>query len=98
MACERKLNFIMVDASHLEDATKESSPVDFEKAWDVVRTVDGILVPGGFGTRGTEGMIAATKLARENKIPFLGVCLGMQIAVIEYARNALVEGFKLRGT
>lgn len=98
MACERKLNFIMVDASHLEDVTKESSPVDFEKAWDVVRTVDGILVPGGFGTRGTEGMIAATKLARENKIPFLGVCLGMQIAVIEYARNALVEGFKLRGT
>jgi CTP synthase len=49
--------------------------------------VDGILVPGGFGTRGTEGKIYAVKTARENNIPYLGICLGMQIAVIEYARN-----------
>ena len=48
---------------------------------------DGILVPGGFGTRGTEGKIYAVKTARENNIPYLGICLGMQIAVIEYARN-----------
>ena len=50
---------------------------------------DGILVPGGFGTRGTEGKIRAIKYARENNIPFLGICLGMQLAVIEYARNVL---------
>ena len=49
--------------------------------------MDGILVPGGFGERGTEGKIAAIRYARENKIPFLGICLGMQLAVIEFARN-----------
>lgn len=47
----------------------------------------GILVPGGFGARGTEGMVAAAKWARTKAIPYLGICLGMQIAVIEYARN-----------
>jgi len=50
-------------------------------------TLDGILIPGGFGDRGTDGKIAAAKFARENKIPYFGLCLGMQIAVIEYARN-----------
>jgi CTP synthase (UTP-ammonia lyase) len=47
----------------------------------------GIIVPGGFGQRGTEGMIAAVKWAREQKVPFLGICLGFQVAVIEWARN-----------
>ena len=51
--------------------------------------IDGILVPGGFGSRGVEGKIAAIKYAREHKIPFLGICLGMQCAVIEYARDVL---------
>ncbi len=51
--------------------------------------MDGIIVPGGFGNRGTEGMILAVKYARERNIPYLGLCLGMQIAVIEYARNVL---------
>lgn len=50
-------------------------------------TLDGILIPGGFGDRGTEGKIAAARFARENNIPYFGLCLGMQIAVIEYARN-----------
>lgn len=55
--------------------------------------VDGIVVPGGFGTRGTEGMIAAARYARENRIPYLGLCLGMHIAVIEFARNVVgLEG------
>ena len=49
--------------------------------------LDGILIPGGFGSRGTEGMILAAKYAREHRLPYLGICLGMQIAVIEYARN-----------
>jgi CTP synthase len=54
--------------------------------------LDAILVPGGFGKRGTEGKIAAIKHARENKIPYLGICLGMQLAVIEFARH--VAGLK----
>ena len=53
------------------------------------KTIDGILVPGGFGSRGVEGKIAAIKYAREKKIPFLGICLGMQCTVIEYARDVL---------
>lgn len=54
-----------------------------------LKDVDGILVPGGFGSRGVEGKIAAIKYAREHKIPFLGICLGMQCTVIEYARDVL---------
>lgn len=50
---------------------------------------DGVLVPGGFGDRGVPGKILAAKYARENRIPFLGICLGMQIAVIEFARSVL---------
>jgi CTP synthase len=55
---------------------------------DALRKMDAILVPGGFGKRGTEGKIAAIRYAREHKIPYLGICLGMQLAVIEFARNA----------
>lgn len=50
---------------------------------------DGILVPGGFGHRGVEGKILAAKYARENRVPYLGICLGMQLAVIEFARTVL---------
>jgi len=60
---------------------------------DVLKSMDAILVPGGFGRRGTEGKISAIRYARENKVPYLGICLGMQLAVIEYARNvAGLEG------
>lgn len=58
-----------------------------EEDHSLIDGADAILVPGGFGTRGTEGKIYAVKTARENNIPYLGICLGMQIAVIEYARN-----------
>ena len=58
-----------------------------ENVGEVLGTADGILVPGGFGERGIEGMILACRYARENDIPFFGICLGMQIAVIEYARS-----------
>ena len=54
---------------------------------DELKKVDAILIPGGFGVRGTEGKIKAIQFARENKIPFLGICLGMQLAVVEFARN-----------
>ncbi len=59
---------------------------------DVLKTMDAILVPGGFGKRGTEGKITAIQFARENKVPYLGICLGMQLAVIEFARH--VAGLK----
>lgn len=56
---------------------------------DILGKCDGILVPGGFGNRGIEGKITAIKFARENDIPFLGICLGMQMAVVEFARNVI---------
>jgi CTP synthase len=61
--------------------------VDFEKAKEALADVDGIVVPGGFGIRGIEGKINVVQIAREMNIPFLGLCLGMQCAVIEFARN-----------
>ncbi|WP_129599257.1 CTP synthase [Anaerophilus nitritogenes] len=71
---------------HSEELTKEN-------AKEYLKDVDGILVPGGFGDRGVEGKIEATRYARENKIPFFGICLGMQLAVVEFARNvAGLEG------
>ena len=64
-----------------------------EHGTDILEGVDAVLVPGGFGQRGIEGKISAARLARENKVPYLGICLGMQVAVIEYARNvAGLEG------
>ncbi|MEM7826420.1 MAG: gamma-glutamyl-gamma-aminobutyrate hydrolase family protein, partial [Candidatus Aenigmatarchaeota archaeon] len=54
---------------------------------EILKSVDGVIVPGGFGKTGIEGKIAAIKYVRENKIPFLGLCLGLQLAVIEFARN-----------
>jgi CTP synthase len=76
---DSKVNIIWVNATEVDKATVA----------DVLKGVDGILVPGGFGDRGVEGKIEAIKWARENKIPFLGICLGMQCAVIEFARNVL---------
>lgn len=57
------------------------------KGTELLEGLDAILVPGGFGNRGVEGKILTAKYARENKIPYLGICLGMQVALIEYARN-----------
>ena len=87
MACSRKLVRITVNAEHLEEATLISSPKDFYKAWGQIYAADGILVPGGFGERGCEGMISAIKTCREKDIPFLGICLGLQLATVEFARN-----------
>ncbi len=66
-----------------------SELVDETNYEEILKDSDGILVPGGFGDRGIEGKILAAKYARENKIPFLGICLGMQMAVVEFARNVL---------
>ena len=67
----------------------DSEELSEENVGAVLGGADGILVPGGFGDRGIEGMILAARYARENDVPYLGICLGMQIAVIEFARNVL---------
>jgi CTP synthase len=66
-----------------------SSDLEKDKGWDVLSSVDGIVVPGGFGERGIEGKILAANWAREKKVPYLGLCLGMQVMCIEFARMAL---------
>lgn len=70
----------------------DSEEITEENAKEKLGGLDGIIIPGGFGNRGIEGMITSAKYARENKIPYFGICLGMQIMVIEYARN--VAGIK----
>ena len=67
----------------------DSETVNDENVSEVLGACDGIIVPGGFGNRGIEGKISTAKYCRENNIPYLGICLGMQIAVIEYARHVL---------
>ena len=73
---------IEVDKVQAEDITEDNIA-------EIMKDSDGLIVPGGFGTRGLEGMITAIKYARENDIPFLGICLGMQMASVEFARNVL---------
>jgi CTP synthase len=65
----------------------EAEKIEQEGADTLLKQADGILIPGGFGDRGSEGKIAAIRYARENRIPFFGICLGMQMAVVEFARN-----------
>ena len=72
---------------HVEIRWVDSETVTDENAAEVLGGCDGILVPGGFGSRGVEGKISAIRYAREHKVPFLGICLGMQMAVVEFARD-----------
>ncbi|NLW30485.1 MAG: CTP synthase [Fibrobacter sp.] len=74
-----RVNIISISAEEIEKSGAET----------VLKNIGAILVPGGFGSRGTEGKIAAIQFARENDVPFLGICLGMHMAVIEFARNVL---------
>jgi len=82
IATRQRLKIEWIDASDLEGDCSD-------QAWERLRNCSGIVVPGGFGGRGFEGKVAAIKYARESKTPFLGICLGMQAAVIEYCRNVL---------
>ncbi|MFM8875279.1 MAG: CTP synthase [Anaerolineae bacterium] len=66
-----------------------SADLEKDKGWEVVKEADAILVPGGFGSRGVEGKILAARYARENNVPYLGLCLGMQVMCIEFARDVL---------
>ncbi|GAA5809077.1 CTP synthase ura7 [Mucor flavus] len=85
--CKRRIEINWIEATDLENDTLNTDPLKFHESWKALCASDGVIVPGGFGNRGIEGMIVAAKWARENKIPYLGICLGMQIAVIEFARN-----------
>ena len=75
--------------THIRIHWIDSEQITAENVDETLADLDGILVPGGFGSRGIDGMILAAKYAREKEIPYFGICLGMQIAVIEYARNVL---------
>lgn len=74
-----KLNIVFIESTNIEDGKIEVA--------DALKNIDGIVVPGGFGIRGVEGKITVAKYAREHNIPYLGLCFGLQIAVIEFARN-----------
>ena len=79
ISCKAKVDITWVDSEELNEKNLDQ----------VLHKVDGILVPGGFGNRGTEGMILAAQYARVHKIPYLGICLGMQMAIVEFARHVL---------
>ena len=83
--CSFKLNR-PVEVKWIETTEIEKNPKTLEKA---LKGIDGIIIPGGFGTRGVEGKILVAKYCRENNLPYLGLCLGFQIALIEFARNVL---------
>ena len=89
LACNRKLVLVKIDSESLEDETKKTNPINYHHAWKQLCSCQGVLIPGGFGTRGIEGKVAAAHWARINQIPVLGICLGLQCAVIEFARNVL---------
>ena len=84
-AVNRKLVIDWIEASNLDN--------NGHSDWEVLKSADGILVPGGFGDRGIEGKILAANYARVNNVPYLGICLGLQVATIEFCRNVLgMEG------
>jgi len=85
----RKLQINWIEAENLDEKVKRDDVEKYNEAWKLLKESDGILVPGGFGIRGIEGKIKAAEYARLNKIPYLGVCLGLQIATIEFCRNVL---------
>ena len=86
----KSLNDALLHAGIQNNVHVQIKKIDAETFTDAdVADVNGILVPGGFGTRGVEGKISAARYARENSMPYMGICLGMQVAVIEFARNVL---------
>jgi len=89
IAASRKLVIEWIEASNLEHDVAKSDPEIHADSWKRLKSADGILVPGGFGDRGIEGKILAAEYARTSSTPYLGICLGLQIAIIEFCRNVL---------
>ena len=85
----RKLVIDWIESSNLDDEAAKNDSDAHGEAWKALEGADGILVPGGFGIRGIEGKIKAAEYARVNGVPYLGVCLGLQVATIEFCRNVL---------
>ena len=88
-AAGRKLDLVLVEAPQLEESHRLSNAPEYHNTWSRLCEVDGVVVAGGFGYRGFEGKIAASKWCREHNVPFLGICLGLQVAVVEAARTFL---------
>jgi CTP synthase len=90
---DARMQIDWVDSEHLEEGASPEDPTAGERARRLLHDADGILIPGGFGGRGIEGKLVAAQIARVQRIPYLGICLGMQIAVAEFARHvAGMEG------
>ena len=87
LACAVKPVIEWIEASDLEADMKHTAPLQYHESWRRLCKARAILVPGGFGGRGTEGKVLAARWAREHEVPYLGICLGMQLAVVEFARN-----------
>ena len=87
MAVDRKLVIDWIEAGHLESDWENAD--ERKQAWELLKQAAGVLVPGGFGDRGIEGKILAAQYARTSSTPYLGICLGLQVATIEFCRNVL---------
>jgi len=87
MEIDRRMVIDWIEATNLEPNTQNKK--DYESAWEMLRGAHGVLIPGGFGSRGIEGMVLAANYARTTGKPFLGICLGMQVAVMEFSRNVM---------
>ncbi|XP_014277610.1 CTP synthase 2 [Halyomorpha halys] len=84
-----RVNITYIESVDLEKSSQAANSVSYHEAWQKLCKSDGVIVPGGFGSRGVEGKIEACRWCRETNKPFLGICLGLQAAVIEFARNVL---------
>jgi len=89
LECGVEMELVKIDSSKLEETENTNAILGRGDSANCMYQVDGILVPGGFGERGIGGMVKAAAWARTNKVPYLGICLGMQIMVIDWARNVL---------
>lgn len=88
LLCRHRLVLTCVEADDLEDDTLQKTPSKYFEAWKCLSQAQGVIVPGGFGTRGTEGKIAAAKYARERELPYLGECeMRWHFVLIIRARN-----------
>jgi len=89
LAANRKLQLTYISAADLEPESKVKTPVKYHDAWKELCETEGVIVPGGFGNRGIEGKVEAARWCRTTGKPYLGICLGLQCAVIEFARSVL---------